>query len=284
MIRSRRSRKRKPSRRSRKGSLVVKSKRRLVNQVVKSNFLKKKSRKARVRRFKMNDAPMCPICLEHVKSNEKTTGCIGKEAETCIDSFCPNCCSKRNKKGCKEVYHKKCIQDWLDSRPYATCPTCRAESTEYIWDDGTRRRRSRAPGPLKKLGIYALCALAGGFSTHCALEGVRRFQIPYMLEKNTKTGRNVETWCHDPTYTGKQFLTDYDHATSIPYPKCDESTKYFDSFNRRYFYRPFKIEDYNYQDDRASNVLNEPSREYQRPPPYGLHSNLPFHIEDILGD
>jgi hypothetical protein len=100
-----------------------------------------------LRKFRMGDKKVCPICLEHITENEIASGDVigctfsnaNKEeltryliekkgikdlsVRTAIIKFFGNCCSKAKKvpTTCGAHYHINCISGWKKN----TCPTCR---------------------------------------------------------------------------------------------------------------------------------------------------------------
>ena len=120
--------------------------RHLISQLEKYQKEYREKMQVSLRKFRMGDKKVCPICLEHITENEIASGdvigCTFSNAakdeqeryfndkgiknpndRSAIIKFFGNCCSKAKKvpTTCGEHYHINCIRGWKKD----TCPTCR---------------------------------------------------------------------------------------------------------------------------------------------------------------
>jgi hypothetical protein len=178
-----------------------------------------------LRKFRMGDKKVCPICLEHITENEIASGDVigctfsnaNKEeltryliekkgikdlsVRTAIIKFFGNCCSKAKKvpTTCGAHYHINCISGWKKN----TCPTCRrpvsAVTRKKIDPDADNARntrtyrtfedeneRVRREASTRTLGPTLNNLLKAGFITLATAAGVKTAPYTVNMLKNMR--------------------------------------------------------------------------------------------------
>ena len=177
-----------------------------------------------LRKFRMGDKKVCPICLEHITENEIASGDVigctfsnaNKEELTryliekkgikdlsvrsAIIKFFGNCCSKAKKvpTTCGAHYHINCISGWKKD----TCPTCRrpvsaatkkiinpvadARNTRTYRTLEDENERVRREASTRTLGPTLNNLLKAGFITLATAAGVKTAPYTVNMLKNMR--------------------------------------------------------------------------------------------------
>ena len=176
-----------------------------------------------LRKFRMGDEKVCPICLEKITEKEiasdKVIGCTFSNAtkveqerylkkkgikdlsvRSAIIKFFGNCCSKAKKvrTTCGEHYHINCISGWKKD----TCPTCRrpvsaatkkiinpvadARNTRTYRTFEDENERVRREASTRTLGPTLTNLLKAGFITLATAAGVKTAPYTVNMLKNMR--------------------------------------------------------------------------------------------------